>query len=39
MKKTGVDFIDMYMNGNWKWIIPLQIVIVLGFILMFNLEI
>ena len=33
-----VPYIQMYRNGNWKWIIPIQIAVFLFFILMFNLE-
>jgi hypothetical protein len=33
-----VPYIQMYRNGNWKWIVPVQIGIFLFFVLMFNLE-
>ena len=33
-----VPYIQMYRNGGWKWIVPVQIGIFLFFVLMFNLE-
>lgn len=29
---------ELYGNGNWKWVIPLQLLITLSFILLFDLE-
>jgi len=38
MKKTGIPYVDMYMDGNWKWIVPVQVALFLFFILFFELE-
>lgn len=29
---------ELYGNGNWKWVIPIQILFFLTIILLFNLE-
>ena len=35
---TGVPYIDMYKDGNWKWIVPFQLGVVIVLIMLFKLE-